>query len=133
MLAVMTNGMAVRTRPHAGRPRHSPAAELRTVGIDLRDDWATALRASGFDPSVPTAWIAEGLLIYLPPDAQDRLFDAIIALSAPGSRIDDRAHGLRRFPRRLAAVGQRVVEARRLEGRPARPFYTRTGRRPAGI
>jgi methyltransferase (TIGR00027 family) len=65
----------------------SPAAELRTVGIDLRDDWATALRDSGFDPNSPTAWIAEGLLIYLPAEAQDRLFDAIIALSAPGSRI----------------------------------------------
>jgi methyltransferase (TIGR00027 family) len=65
----------------------SPAADLRTVGVDLRDDWATALRDSGFDPSAPTAWIAEGLLIYLPPEAQDRLFDTIIALSAPGSRI----------------------------------------------
>jgi methyltransferase (TIGR00027 family) len=65
----------------------SPAAELRTVGVDLRDDWATALQDSGFDPSAPTAWIAEGLLIYLPPEAQDRLFDTIIALSAPGSRI----------------------------------------------
>ncbi|WP_193046181.1 class I SAM-dependent methyltransferase [Mycolicibacterium baixiangningiae] len=65
----------------------SPAADLRTVGIDLRDDWPTALRAAGFDPSAPTAWIAEGLLIYLPPEAQDRLFDNIIALSAPGSRI----------------------------------------------
>jgi O-methyltransferase involved in polyketide biosynthesis len=27
------------------------------------------------------------LLIYLPPEAQDRLFDTIISLSAPGSRI----------------------------------------------
>jgi O-methyltransferase involved in polyketide biosynthesis len=41
----------------------------------------------GFDPKNPTAWIAEGLLIYLPPDAQDRLFDNITALSAPGSRL----------------------------------------------
>lgn len=63
------------------------AAEHRTVAIDLRDDWSTALRDSGFDPTRPTAWIAEGLLIYLPPDAQDRLFDNITALSAPGSRL----------------------------------------------
>jgi methyltransferase (TIGR00027 family) len=63
------------------------AAGHRTVAIDLRDDWPTALRDSGFDPSLPTAWIAEGLLIYLPPDAQDRLFDNITALSAPGSRL----------------------------------------------
>ncbi|PWQ83453.1 SAM-dependent methyltransferase, partial [Enterococcus faecium] len=26
----------------------TPAAERRTVGIDLRDDWATALRDAGF-------------------------------------------------------------------------------------
>lgn len=65
----------------------TPAADRRTVAVDLRDDWAQALRDSGFDPQAPTAWIAEGLLVYLPPDAQDRLFDHITALSAPGSRL----------------------------------------------
>ncbi|MDT5281014.1 MAG: hypothetical protein QOJ20_2209 [Mycobacterium sp.] len=62
-------------------------ADHHTVAIDLRDDWPAALRDSGFDPSVSTAWIAEGLLVYLPPDAQDRLFDNITTLSAPGSRL----------------------------------------------
>jgi methyltransferase (TIGR00027 family) len=65
----------------------APTATLRSIGIDLRDDWPTALTNAGFEVSAPTAWIAEGLLGYLPPDAQDRLFDAITALSAPGSRI----------------------------------------------
>lgn len=65
----------------------APTAELHAIGIDLRQDWSAALRARGFDPQAPTAWIAEGLLGYLPPDAQDRLFDNITALSAPGSRI----------------------------------------------
>jgi methyltransferase (TIGR00027 family) len=64
-----------------------PAAERRTVGVDLRDDWVAALRASGFDPQAPSAWSAEGLLIYLPDEAQDALFDNITALSAPGSRL----------------------------------------------
>lgn len=64
-----------------------PTATLHTVGIDLRDDWPDALRRSGFDPTQPTAWIAEGLLIYLPPEAQDRLFDHITALSPGGSRL----------------------------------------------
>jgi methyltransferase (TIGR00027 family) len=64
-----------------------PTVDRRAVAIDLRDDWVGALRASGFDTAQPTAWIAEGLLGYLPPDAQDRLFDNISALSAPGSRI----------------------------------------------
>ena len=65
----------------------SPTAERRTVAIDLRDDWPAALRANGFDVNQPTAWIAEGLLIYLPPEAQDRLLDNVTALSAPNSRF----------------------------------------------
>ncbi len=65
----------------------APTAELRTVAIDLRDDWPAALRDTGFDPSQPTAWSAEGLLPYLPADAQDRLFDNITALSAPKSQL----------------------------------------------
>ena len=64
-----------------------PTAQRRTVSIDLRDDWPAALRMSGFDDSKPSAWSAEGLLMYLPPEAQDRLFDHITALSAPGSQI----------------------------------------------
>src|SRR6202022_107804 len=64
-----------------------PTADRRTVAIDLRQDWPTALREAGFDPDRPTAWIAEGLLGYLPPDAQDRLLDNITALSAAGSRF----------------------------------------------
>ncbi|OBJ50916.1 SAM-dependent methyltransferase [Mycobacterium sp. 1423905.2] len=63
------------------------AAERRAVGVDLRDDWPQALRDNFFDTTAPTAWIAEGLLPYLPPDAQDRLLDNITALSAPGSRL----------------------------------------------
>ena len=70
----------------------SRTAELRTVSIDLREDWPAALRASGFDDTKPTAWSAEGLLVYLPPDAQDRLFDNITALSAPGSRLATEYH-----------------------------------------
>lgn len=65
----------------------APTADRRPIGIDLRNDWPTALRQNGFDVNQPTAWIAEGLLVYLPPEAQDRLFDNITALSAPGSRV----------------------------------------------
>ena len=65
----------------------TPTADRRAVGIDLRDDWPAALRSRGLDTTQPTAWSAEGLLGYLPPDAQDRLFDNITALSASGSRL----------------------------------------------
>ncbi len=70
----------------------TPTAQRRTVPIDLREDWPAALRRSGFDETQPTAWSAEGLLAYLPPEAQDRLFDNITALSAPGSQLATEFH-----------------------------------------
>ncbi|MGV0787075.1 class I SAM-dependent methyltransferase [Mycolicibacterium sp. XJ2] len=80
----------------------APSAQLRTVGIDLRNDWPKALRDSGFDPAEPTAWSAEGLLVYLPPEAQDKLFDDIGTLSAPGSRLATEYH-----PDAAATIGER--------------------------
>ncbi|MCV7378848.1 SAM-dependent methyltransferase [Mycobacterium alsense] len=65
----------------------APTAERRAIAVDLREDWPAALRDGGFDATQPTAWSAEGLLPYLPPEAQDRLFDHVTALSAPGSRL----------------------------------------------
>jgi methyltransferase (TIGR00027 family) len=93
----------------------APAATRRPVPMDLRFDWPNALRQAGFDPSVPTAWLAEGLLMYLPAEAQDRLFEHLTALSAPGSRIaaetmgvpaeERRAHMRERFERIAAQFG----------------------------
>jgi methyltransferase (TIGR00027 family) len=70
----------------------TPTAQRHAVAVDLRDDWPAELRRSGFDETQPTAWSAEGLLAYLPPDAQDRLFDNITALSAPGSQLATEYH-----------------------------------------
>jgi methyltransferase (TIGR00027 family) len=92
-----------------------PAAILHQVPVDLRFDWPAALTAAGFDTALPTAWLAEGLLMYLPSDAQDRLFENVTALSAPGSRIaaetagkhaDDRREEMRkRFERVSEQLG----------------------------
>jgi methyltransferase (TIGR00027 family) len=86
-----------------------PTAEHRPVAVDLRDDWPAALRANGFDESRPTAWTAEGLLAYLPPEAQDRLFDEITALSAKGSRVATEYHpeGPSAFAQRNSVMAQR--------------------------
>ncbi|WP_323137892.1 SAM-dependent methyltransferase [Nocardia sp. alder85J] len=91
-----------------------PAVDRRPVGIDLRQDWPAALADAGFDTSLPTAWSAEGLLGYLPPEAQDSLLDTVTALSAPGSRFAtgnarrlDRADRERRRERMLAAAERR--------------------------
>lgn len=65
----------------------APTAERREVAVDLRNDWPQALRDKGFDPSKPSAWIAEGLLIYLPAAAQQQLFSGIDSLAAPGSHL----------------------------------------------
>jgi methyltransferase (TIGR00027 family) len=65
----------------------NPSAQHHALGVDLRDDWSAALQETGWNADEPTAWCAEGLLIYLPPGGQDQLFDSIIALSAPASRI----------------------------------------------
>jgi methyltransferase (TIGR00027 family) len=64
-----------------------PTADRRAVPVDLRHDWPAALRAAGLDPGQPTAWSAEGLLPFLPPEAQDRLLDNITELSARGSQL----------------------------------------------
>ncbi|MGD1281211.1 class I SAM-dependent methyltransferase [Mycobacterium seoulense] len=71
----------------------TPTADRRTVSVDLRGDWPEALRRSGFDPTRPTSWSAEGLLMYLPPEAQDKLFDNVTELSAPGSKLATEFHG----------------------------------------
>jgi methyltransferase (TIGR00027 family) len=88
------------------------------IGHDLRQDWPKALCNNGFDPHQPTAWLAEGLLPYLPATAQDLLLDRIRALSAKGSRIavdalsasvfspENRARLKAHFDRARAAVTQ---------------------------
>jgi len=64
-----------------------PACEYRTVAVGLRSDWPTALRGAGFDPRLSTAWSVEGCLAYVPGAGQDRLFELIDGLSAPGSVV----------------------------------------------
>ncbi|MGH3156109.1 MAG: SAM-dependent methyltransferase, partial [Streptosporangiaceae bacterium] len=64
-----------------------PGCERIPVACDLREDWPGALLNSGFAPDRPTAWIAEGLLVYLEPDDVEGLVADLTALSAPGSRL----------------------------------------------
>ena len=64
-----------------------PSAERREIAIDLREDWPQALRDNGFNPAKPSAWIAEGLLIYLPAAVQEQLFSGIDGLAGPGSHV----------------------------------------------
>lgn len=62
-----------------------PRARRVTVAADLRREWVGALRAAGFAPGRPTAWLAEGLLLYLPAAAECGLVAEVDAWSGPGS------------------------------------------------
>ncbi|MER6142326.1 SAM-dependent methyltransferase [Streptomyces sparsogenes] len=66
----------------------APAAARRvTVAADLRDDWAGALTAAGFDPARRTAWLCEGTLVYLEPEQADAVVRTMAAHSPPGSDV----------------------------------------------
>ncbi|WP_218005731.1 class I SAM-dependent methyltransferase [Actinomadura hibisca] len=65
----------------------APRAVRRPIAADLRHDWTRMLLGAGFDPAVPTAWLAEGLLLYLPRDAEQQVIDTVDRLSAPGSTM----------------------------------------------
>ncbi len=95
-----------------------PAATRVAVPVDLRDDWPAALIDAGFEPSRPTAWLAEGLLPYLPADAQERLFEKVTALSARGSQMAVEAFGEQssRSDEQQAAWRERTERLRRQLG-----------------
>ena len=70
------------------------------------------MREAGFDAREPTAWAAEGLLPYLPADAQDLLFERIHLHSARDSRIAVESFGTGFFDRDYLA--SRREQLRRL-------------------
>jgi methyltransferase (TIGR00027 family) len=85
-----------------------PRCSHSSIGIDLREDWPAALQAAGFEPRRPTVWVAEGLLAYLPPEAQSGLVSAIHDLAARGSvLVLDRIAGDPAAPDRLKALSER--------------------------
>lgn len=65
----------------------SPTAKRIPVAADLTLNWPAAMSAAEFDPTQPTAWLIEGLLVYLTHDDASRLLDTVASLSAPGSRL----------------------------------------------
>ncbi len=86
----------------------SPTAERRPVPVDLRHDWPQALRDAGFDAGRPTAWLAEGLLPFLPAAAQEAMFVSVDELSGPGSRVAVEIFGV--DPEKRREVEQRWIE-----------------------
>jgi methyltransferase (TIGR00027 family) len=88
----------------------APVADRRPVPVDLRHDWPRALRDAGFDASRPAAWLAEGLLPFLPAAAQEAMFASIDALSGPGSRLAVEMFGI--DPEKRSEAEERWAELR---------------------
>jgi methyltransferase (TIGR00027 family) len=91
----------------------TPVVDRRPVPVDLRHDWPQALRDAGFDASRPTAWLAEGLLPFLPASAQEALFGSIDALSGSGSRVAVENFGVDEEKRREAEEKWQELRAKR--------------------
>jgi methyltransferase (TIGR00027 family) len=64
-----------------------PSCARTVLPVDLRADWAAPLVAAGFRPAEPTAWLVEGLLVYLSATDAVGLLGAIGRLSAPASQL----------------------------------------------
>ncbi|MGV9675493.1 SAM-dependent methyltransferase [Nocardia sp. NPDC003482] len=64
-----------------------PVCRRIPVRADLATDWTTPLIRAGFDPRARTAWLAEGLLLYLTARQGDRLLATLTAHSAPHSMV----------------------------------------------
>ncbi|MFE1906001.1 class I SAM-dependent methyltransferase [Streptomyces gardneri] len=65
----------------------APKVKRVAVPVDLREDWVTALTTAGFDPDVPSVWLAEGLLFYLPSAAETYLIDTVDRLTTGDSAL----------------------------------------------
>jgi methyltransferase (TIGR00027 family) len=98
---------AATLQQHGARPTSNQV----NVPIDLRQDWPKALQEAGFDASQPCAWSAEGLLLYLPASAQDRLFERVHALSPRGCWLAANAPG-KGYPDRLTRQREQMQRLR---------------------
>lgn len=65
-----------------------PRVRHHKVAVDLTDpDWPDRLQDAGYDPTVPSTWLLEGLLYYIPEPDVHRILEQVSAVCAPGSRI----------------------------------------------
>jgi len=64
-----------------------PSCERIPVPADLAGNWTPPLDEQGFEAGRKVAWLAEGLLAYLSPEASDSLVVRAAERSALGSRL----------------------------------------------
>jgi GrpB-like predicted nucleotidyltransferase (UPF0157 family) len=79
LLALKAQRLGADAQPRCGR---------ETVAADLTQaDWPERLTAAGLDPTLPSAWLAEGFFEYLDAVAVERVLAALSKLAARGSRL----------------------------------------------
>ncbi|MEU8584782.1 SAM-dependent methyltransferase [Streptomyces abikoensis] len=71
----------------AGRAARPRCARTAVPADLLSPEWPGLLVEAGFDPAVRTAWLAEGLLVYLTEEQATGLLLALGGLSRPGDRL----------------------------------------------
>ncbi|SOB86237.1 SAM-dependent methyltransferase [Streptomyces sp. 1331.2] len=65
-----------------------PRSRRTVLPADLLEaDWPARLVRAGFDPARRSAWLAEGLLVYLTSEQAAALLTTVAGLAAPGSRL----------------------------------------------
>jgi methyltransferase (TIGR00027 family) len=62
-----------------------PACQRCLIEADLTSSWEEKLVGSGFDAKLPSAWLLEGFLFYLPKESITQAIDGVSGLAAPGS------------------------------------------------
>jgi methyltransferase (TIGR00027 family) len=130
-----------------------PSCERFTLAADLTGNWADPLVDVGFRPAEPTAWLVEGLLMYLSKAHREQLIDTVSDLSAPGSAvaIENQGSALIREvdtgellrpveatrdlleARGWTVTAHSVVELGERYGRPVPAEFDPPGRRPEGL
>jgi methyltransferase (TIGR00027 family) len=65
----------------------TPRCTRIVVPADLRADWPAELLSAGYAPGDRTAWLIEGLMIYLSATQAENLLAAVTGLSVPGSQL----------------------------------------------
>lgn len=62
-----------------------PACERQVIEQDLTDPWQAALLQVGFQPDLPSLWLLEGFMFYLPTTTIQVILADVSKIAAPGS------------------------------------------------
>jgi methyltransferase (TIGR00027 family) len=62
-----------------------PACQRQLIEADLTSPWQEKLLGGNFDAQLPSVWLLEGFLFYLPSQSITQVLDGVSGLAVPGS------------------------------------------------